>query len=235
MGLSDATWPELDADSWADRPCCLRHRMLPGPLARTAHHQQVAMTDLVLDGDAAPARPEQEVAGGAQRDDGDDGVGRLPPADGVAVPGDRVAPIAIQAQPSCRERLAELGFVVGIQGLTGRHQIMVRKWIVLAIEAQQSRYVDNPLVHLSPLGLPRHLLKEIIKEAAGAAQPSGKQVHPGTSAETLPSDHAAQRPQREMLGWYQIKQRGLNNAGHRFILAQIFDYPFEFPTGPPGP
>jgi hypothetical protein len=65
-GLADSTRPELDADSWADGPCCLRHRMLPSPLAGTAHHQQVAMTDLVFDCDAAAAWPEQEVPGGAE-------------------------------------------------------------------------------------------------------------------------------------------------------------------------
>jgi hypothetical protein len=65
-GLADSTRPELDADSWADGPGCLRHRMLPSPLAGTAHHQKVTMTDLVLDGDAAAAWPEQEVAGGAE-------------------------------------------------------------------------------------------------------------------------------------------------------------------------
>jgi hypothetical protein len=68
---------------------------------------------------------------------------------------------------------------------------MVRKGIVLAIEAQQSRHVDDSLVDLSPLGPPRDLLQEVFKETAGAAQPAGQQVYPRATAQRLPGHHPA--------------------------------------------
>ena len=82
----------------------------------------------------------------------------------------------------------------------------MRQRIVLAVEAEQSRHVDDPLVHLSPLSLPRHLLQEILKEGAGATQPAGQQIHPGATAERLAGDHAAKRPEREVVGWFRSKR-----------------------------
>jgi hypothetical protein len=129
---------------------------------------------------------------------------------------------------------------VGIQGLAGRHQIRVGKWIVFTVEAQQSWDIDNPLIHLSPLGFPWHLLQEIFKDSAGATQPAGQQVDPGASAKRLPGHHPAQRPKGEMVGRTQIEKRRLN-AGHSAILAQVFDCAVDylgvldwpwFPAGP---
>ena len=135
-GLTDPTRPELDADPRTHRPRRLWHRMLPGALAGTAHHQQVAVADLMLDGGAAAARPKQEVAGGAQRDDGDDRVGRLPPADGVTVSGDRVAAVPIEAH-SCRtERLAQLGLVVRGQRIPRSGESRIGQRLILAVETQ---------------------------------------------------------------------------------------------------
>jgi hypothetical protein len=116
------------------------------------------------------------------------------------VPGNRVAAVAIEAQPGGGERLAEFLVIVGIQCLTSRDQVGVRKWIVLAIEAEQSRHVDNPLVHLSPLRLPRHLFQEVFEEAAGAAQPTGQQIYPRATAESLAGNHAAKRSTSEVVG-----------------------------------
>jgi hypothetical protein len=76
----------------------------------------------------------------------------------------------------------------------------MRKWIALTVEAEQSRHVDHPLVHLSPLGLPRHLLQEFFEEVADTPQPAGQQVYPGAAAERLAGDHAAKRSKGEVVG-----------------------------------
>ena len=76
----------------------------------------------------------------------------------------------------------------------------MRRRILLAVEAEQSRYVDDSLVHLPPLSLPRHLLQQILKEGAGATQPAGQQIHPSAATEGLAGDHAAQRPESEVVG-----------------------------------
>src|ERR1700744_4886888 len=52
--------PELHADPRPGRPGRLGHRVLPGPLAAAAHHQQVAVPELVAPGGAGPARPGAE-------------------------------------------------------------------------------------------------------------------------------------------------------------------------------
>src|SRR5215213_6716867 len=106
------------------------------------------MTDLVLDGDTAAARPEQEVAGGAQRDDGDNGVGRLPSPDRVTVPGHRVAAVPIKAHPGRAEGLAELGLIVGVQRIPRSGEGRIREHLTLAVETEKPRHEYHPLVHL---------------------------------------------------------------------------------------
>ena len=120
--LAHAARPELDADPRPDRPGGLRDRVLPGALAGAAHHDQVAVAELVPDGRAAAAGPQQERPGRAERDDRDHGVLGLAAADGVAVPGDAVAAVAVEAQPGGAERLAELVGVVRVQRLAGRRR-----------------------------------------------------------------------------------------------------------------
>ena len=72
--------------------------------------------------------------------------------------------------------------------------------IVLAVEAEQSWHIDDPLVHLPPLGLPRHLLQQIFEEVAGATQPARQQICPGAAAESLARDHAAKRAECYLVG-----------------------------------
>src|SRR5215211_8443802 len=98
------------------------------------------MTDLVLDGDATAAWPEQEVASGAERDDGDDGVGRFPSPDRVAVPGPRVAAVPVKAHPRGTERLTELGLIVGVQRIPRSGEGRIREHLTLPIEAQEPRH-----------------------------------------------------------------------------------------------
>src|SRR5205823_3225851 len=97
-GSADAPWAELDADARAGRPGGLGYRVLPGALAAAAHDEQVAVTHLVPDGRAAAARTQRQRPRGADGKDRDHGVlGRAAP-DGVAVPGDAVPAVAVQAQ-----------------------------------------------------------------------------------------------------------------------------------------
>src|SRR5215211_1840930 len=100
------------------------------------------MTDVVLDGDATAAWPEQEVAGGAERDDGDDSV---------AVPGHRVAAVPVKAHPRGTERLTELGLIVGVQRIPRSGEGRIREHLTLPLEAQSPRHEPHPLVHLPTL------------------------------------------------------------------------------------
>src|SRR4051812_4236914 len=85
----DADRAELNADPRADRPGRLGDGVLPGALARTAHHDEVAVAERELQRLVATgAGPQHEVARRAERDDGDHGVDVRRAADRVAVPGD---------------------------------------------------------------------------------------------------------------------------------------------------
>ena len=53
--------PELNADPGPNRASSLGYRVFPGSLAGTAHHQQITMANLMLDGDPASARTQQEI------------------------------------------------------------------------------------------------------------------------------------------------------------------------------
>ena len=68
--------------------------------------------------------------------------------------------------------------------------------IVLAIEAEQSGYVDDPLIHLALLSLPWHVLQQILEERVCATHPAGQQIHPCTAAQRLTADHSAQWSER---------------------------------------
>src|SRR4051812_45486754 len=94
--------------------------MLPGALARAAHHQQVAVAEIVPDrASATAARSEQQSARRAEDDQRDHRVVRAAPPDAVAVPGHRVPAVAVEAEPGGGEPLAQLGLVVLVQHLLG--------------------------------------------------------------------------------------------------------------------
>ena len=56
---------ELDADPRSGRPGRLGDRVLPSALARSAHHQQIAVRQRKSQRCTATARPQREDAGGA--------------------------------------------------------------------------------------------------------------------------------------------------------------------------
>ena len=93
--------------------------VLPGALAGAAHHDQVAVAHLDRDRLAAAARAQGQPARVADRDDRDHGVLGPAAADGVAVPGDAVAAVAVVAAAGGHERLAQLGEVVRRERVAG--------------------------------------------------------------------------------------------------------------------
>ncbi|MBA3527973.1 MAG: aminodeoxychorismate/anthranilate synthase component II [Propionibacteriaceae bacterium] len=58
--LSNSPRPELDTDSRSDGSSGLRDRVLPGSLTGATHHDQVPMTQVVLDGGAAASGTQQQ-------------------------------------------------------------------------------------------------------------------------------------------------------------------------------
>ena len=90
----------------------LGHGVLPGALAGAAHHEQVAVAHRERQRRATAAGPQGQPAGVAEGHDGDHGVLAVAPPDAVAVPGHRVATVAVEAAAGRHERLAQLVAVV---------------------------------------------------------------------------------------------------------------------------
>ena len=132
--------------------------VLPGALAGAAHHEQVA----VAHRDGQRRRRRRGVAGAA-------GAGRrgtrwrpwclaVAAADAVAVPGDAVAAVAVEAAAGRHERLAEL---VARSAPTARRAPASRTgWgsaLAGAVGVHEAGHVDDAVVHLPALGPPRHV------------------------------------------------------------------------------
>src|SRR3546814_522704 len=94
----DAAWAELDADAGPDRACGLGDRVFPAALTCPAHHQEISVPGREPDARAAAARSQQQGAGSSDRHDRDHRVVGGAAPDRVAVPGDAVAAVAIEAQ-----------------------------------------------------------------------------------------------------------------------------------------
>ena len=82
--------------------CDLRHGVLPRALTRAAHDEQVSGSGIEPNGSPAALRPQQEPPLATERDDGDEGFGKVT-RHPVAVPCDAVAPVAIEVRPDRRE------------------------------------------------------------------------------------------------------------------------------------
>src|SRR6478752_8842480 len=136
----------------------LGYGVLPRALARAAHDQQVAVAHLDRDRRPTDPRSQREPARVAEGDDRDHRVLGLAAADGVAVPGDAVATIAVVAAAGGHERLAELGAVVRRQRSTGPRQGRMGERLADAVRVQQAGYGDLAVVHLPSLRAPRHVL-----------------------------------------------------------------------------
>jgi hypothetical protein len=70
--------------------------------------------------------------------------------------------------------------------------------VIFSVEAEQARHVDHSLIHLASLGLPRHLLQQILKERVGATHPSREQINPRAASQRLAGDHSAQWTERQV-------------------------------------
>src|SRR5690606_4229194 len=108
---------ELDADARPHRLGRLEHRVLPGPLARAAHDDQVAVSQREAELLSSAVRPQRQLARSAHGQDRDHGVGQPSSADAVTVPRDAVPAVAVVAQPGGAERLTEFGKVMRAERL----------------------------------------------------------------------------------------------------------------------
>ena len=105
---------------------------------------------------AATARAQRENPCGAEADDGNHGVLGAAAADLVAVPGDAVVAVAVEAQTGGGERLAELAAVGVVEPSAHLLEPRVRGGLLdEVVEADQPRHVEHALVHLPALGAPR--------------------------------------------------------------------------------
>ena len=136
----------------------LGHGVLPGALAGATHHDQVAVAHLDGDRVAAPARSQGQAPGVAHRDDGDHGVVGAAPADGVAVPGHASrARRGSSSSPRCgtaRRARARSARDSASRAVSRRG---VGERLADHVGVQQPWHVDDPVVHLAPLGAPRHV------------------------------------------------------------------------------
>ena len=173
--------PELHAHPWADTPA-LRDGVLPGALARPAHHEQVAGPGPEQQRRAAAGGAEPEGPGGAEGDQRDDGLGQLP-RHAVAVPGDAVRAVAVEVDPHLREPHAV------VHGEHRGHcaQVLRRgRPVVEQPAVGETRFGDDPVVHVHGVPAPRRLLQQAGEEPVRAAAPAGLLVHPGAVVELPP-------------------------------------------------
>ena len=161
---------------------------------------------------AAAARAEHQRPRRADRQDRDHGVLVLRPADAVAVPGDRVAAVAVEAQPGRDERLTQLGGVVPAQRVARLVQHRVGERLALAVELQQPRDVDHALVHLPALGVPRHRAVQQVEQLVGAREPAGPVVDPGAPGQRRALQSGRELAQREVVGG--VEERALECHAH---------------------
>ncbi len=73
------------------------------------------------------------------------------------------------------------------QRIAGLDERGVRQVVALAVEGEQPGHLHLPLVHLPPLGAPRHVGGQPFEELVGAAQPAGQAVDPRPGAELGPA------------------------------------------------
>ena len=184
--------------------------MFPGALAAAAHHQQVAVAEVVAERGTAAAWPQQQRPRGAERHNGHDRVLRPAAARRVPMPGDAVPAVPVQAQPCRAQRLAEPGTVVHVERVPGLGQCRVGKRLTLAVEAQQARDVHHPVIHLPPFGPPRHGVQQPAKQRVGPGQPARPNIHPGAAGKVSPAHRLPQRAGPSLA--HQVEQRALEHT-----------------------
>ena len=68
--------------------------------------------------------------------------------------------------------------VVRVEGRLDGVEHRVGQRVALAVEAEQAGHVDDLVVHLAPLGVPRHALDQPGEQVVGAVQPARQDVDP---------------------------------------------------------
>src|SRR4051794_9184318 len=216
----DPTWAELDADARAHGLGRLGDAVLPGALAGPTHHHQVPVTQREPEAPRAPARrAEHERPRGAERDDRDQRVRGAAPADPVAVPGDAVATVPVEAHADRDEVLAEFGAVVPVELRPRLRQQRVRQFLVTPVVPEQARHGDLALVHLPAVLPPADVAEQVLQHRVGPGDPAGQVIHPGTATEFVSHDPAGQWGERRLLG--EIPHRGLVHERHGGTLPRF--------------
>ena len=126
-------------------------------------------------------------------------------------------PSRYRQSPAVVNGLAELGGVVRRERVSGGRQGRVGEHLVVAVEAQQARHVDDRVVHLAALGVPGHVAPQRRVEQVGAADEAGHDVDPRAVRE-VSSAHLAQRVDDHVV--IEVEQRPLE-SGHPVILDGI--------------
>ncbi len=192
-GSADPARPELHADPRAGGPGRLGHRVLPGALAAAAHHQQVAVAQLVP---TPGRRPAAAAAGPAARR----GTRSRPPC-----PRWRPGRSGHRARrhcpgrpgtgtgPPCRTAPPGLPRSAGRAPRAPR-QRGVGQVRTLAVEAEQPGHLDHPVIHPAPFLAPRHGVAQPFEQDVGARHPAGPDVHPRAAIEHGPVHRRAERP-----------------------------------------
>ena len=159
--------------------------MLPGALARPAHHEQVTRSGPVQNGRAAAGRPQPERAGRAEGDECDDGLGQVP-GHPVAVPGDAVGPVAVEVHPDLGE-----SDPVPVRKRRRHLPQVVRRWrtVVEHPTVGEPGFGDGPVVHVHGPPAPWRLRQQSREQLVRAVAPTGPVVHPRAVGE-----HAALHP-----------------------------------------
>src|SRR4051794_20271023 len=216
----DPTWAELDADARAHGLGRLGDAVLPGALAGPTHHHQVPVTQREPEAPRAPARrAEHERPRGAERDDRDQRVRGAAPADPVAVPGDAVATVPVEAHADRDEVLAQFGAVVPVELRPRLRQQRVRQFLVTPVVPEQARHGDLALVHLPAVLPPGDVAEQVLQHRVGPGDPAGQVIHPGTATELVSHDPAGQWGERRLLG--EIPHRGLVHERHGGTLPRF--------------
>src|SRR4051794_35104771 len=216
VASEDVARTELHADPRADRAVRLRYGVLPRALAGPAHHDQVAVPERVADLGVPADRTQLQLAWGSERHDRDHGVVRPTAADPIAVPRDRVVAVPVVAATRGHEGLSELRLVMVAQGVAGLIQCGMGELLTRAVIVQQSRHVDNVVVHRSPLGAPRDALDQIGEQLVGALEPAGEHVDPRAGGQLGAPYAIGDRTDADVLDTVEagVEERGLEPDGH---------------------
>jgi hypothetical protein len=171
----------------------LGHAVLPGSLATSSHDEEIPPPQFEALRPTTAAGPQEKSTRCPERDDGNHGVLSSAAADPVSMPRDAVSAISIETEPYRAKRLTELTLIVRTQTISYRCESRIRQRIPVVVKGNQSRHIDDPVVHLSPLGSPRNTLHEALEQEIGAVHPIAVKIYPCTTRKKDPLDASRNR------------------------------------------